>query len=292
MSALINELFQEAVQRSHEFAQQAQEAEDGAGEISERAQALTAAVDEEAAEAHGLFQAATAQLQEAESELETAVQKAGSEMDGLRAQAAQVEALVAAVKAGADGLEACKSQLSSDLGQRQETANGSFQDTSERAQELQAHLAERLQTTTQAVSELSEAVSQAQAGLEEGRTRFLEGLQELGERVQTEVQAYAAGVESSLESATQTLVDCGNQMVAAHNQAMDVLRVKFTEEAVSRARTVFDPVRAAIETLGELCRTQEGDLGQRADAILQKVGEALRLSEGLSPVLQQAALLA
>jgi ABC-type transporter Mla subunit MlaD len=253
-------------------------------------------VDEEAAEAHGLFQAATAQLQEAESELETAVQKAGSEMDGLRAQAAQVEAkvaaLVAAVKAGADGLEACKSQLSSDLGQRQETANGSFQDTSERAQELQAHLAERLQTTTQAVSELSEAVSQAQAGLEEGRTRFLEGLQELGERVQTEVQAYAAGVESSLESATQTLVDCGNQMVAAHNQAMDVLRVKFTEEAVSRARTVFDPVRAAIETLGELCRTQEGDLGQRADAILQKVGEALRLSEGLSPVLQQAALLA
>jgi chromosome segregation ATPase len=295
MTALINELFKEAIERSHEFVRNAQEAEEGAGDVAERARALTSAVEEESSEAHGLFQEATSQLREAEAELESAVQKAGSEMEGLRTQVAQVEAkvaaLVAAVKSGADELEALKGQLTTDLDQRHETANGLFQDAAQRAEDLQGHLGERLQATSQAVTELNEAVSQAQSGLEESRARFLEGLEELGERAQTQVEAYADSVASALQEATQTLVDCGNQMVAAHNQAMEDLRVKFTEEAVARAETSFEPVRAAVEALGDLCRTQETELGQRADAILQKVEEALRLSEGLSPILQQAALL-
>jgi ABC-type transporter Mla subunit MlaD len=292
MAVLINELLEEAISRALEVAKQADEAREAAADLLERAHALGGKVEADAEEAHGLFQDAVAKLDEAESRLEQASDRAEGPLDTLRSKVDEVQgkidALVEAVKSGTSQLEERKTQIAGDLDEKVQAAQDELGEVSTKTDELQEDLDQRAEALSKAISDLGEALSAAGQGLEEARGRFNDSLEQLVNGAQTWVETYVDIVSASLQEATDTVVGCGNQMIAAHNTAVGILRTQFTEEAPKHVQDAMEPVKLALETLETLCGEQEGDLDQRAEAVLQKVREALRLAEAVQPVLAQS----
>ncbi|HLA78501.1 MAG TPA: hypothetical protein VJU18_13055 [Vicinamibacteria bacterium] len=291
-AAIINELFEEAIDRSLQFAQVADTAAEAAEGLIERTKALGDQVVQEAEETHGLLRDLAEKLRDSESSLEAAGGKAGTGLQTLENRTnevrARVAALVSAVTARARELEMRATETSQEAEQHVNAARGGLDAGSARTEELHESLRERLDDTQTAMGDLQQAIAASGKAFEEARAAFFEAARDLETHARDRVQILLGAVSAATEAVTDALVECGDAVVAEHNTAMQAARSKIGEEAPQQAEVSLPLVKDAIEAVSTLCEQQEGSLDEQARAVLEKVQAALTLTESLGPRLDEA----
>ncbi len=292
----LNELLDEAVQRSQQLADRAGEAEDAAKTVEERIRTLGETIEQRSTDAHALFQDALAKLKEAEHRIEGSSDKSRTELHGIETHVEELRgkltALVTAVKAASDELQQKKGTIESDMTDQVHQTEGHFQEATTKLEGLAGSVDERAGAAAKAIEALHTAVEDVQQGLAQARQRFAQELSDLATHIGTQVHTYVQSVSTALDQACSALVDSSNKVVEAHNGAVEALRAQFIDEAPKGFDDALAQIKEVLGNLARLCEGHEQTTQQKASAILTQVQEAQRLGESLNNVLTLASRLA
>jgi len=136
------------------------------------------------------------------------------------------------------------------------------------------------------------ALVHVQQEFQEAQTRALDHMNELEQSVWDEMKHYAEAIDTGLGGAVEDLVEAANKMIAEHNQAAEAVGQKFAEDAVEKVTSSFEPLKAAVQAVADLCDESEQALTTRSAQVLEKVEEAIQIVERIRPALEAAEKLA
>jgi uncharacterized protein YoxC len=292
MAVPINELFEEAITRAAELAENADRGSEALGAVVDQAHAMAERVAGEVAQAQGHFQEIAARLLAAEAGLDEAGSAAAGELRALVTQADAVKTHVAAVVGRVESavaeLEAEKARLSAALDQRLEVAEQAFERLAGRLSGLRAAAEERLQGAAAAIADFRGRVASADEVFAEAEQRFFDGLDELTDLARAKAVEYVEAVDAGLDATSDLRVELANRLIEDHNESVVLLREAVAEQAVEEIGHAVRPLRAAVEALAQLCDDEAAAVAAGAAPILDKVEEALQAAARMQPVLDLA----
>ena len=289
---LMNELLKEAADRATELTKELGEAGAAIEELTEGVQSLSQKVTEEGEDAHRAAEEMASRLTEAEQQLETSTAEAEGALDALaekaRAAQAQVTELLEQVRRSVDELENQKEAAETALETHAEQSTSDFRQLADTVAQVQGDAGERLQSAAAAVADFRAAVDAARAEFDQGKQRFVEAAEDLESVAVARTHEYADAVGAALMTAGQGLLDMGNAVLTAHNEAVVALRRKYAEEAREKLAAALEPLKETIAEVIRLCGDQETELEKRCEGILETVPQAMQLVDRIKPVLAQA----
>jgi putative membrane protein len=289
---IINDLLEEAAQRCQELTEAANEASARVDELVASTGALEDRLAEGAEDAHGAFREAAAVLAAVGTELRTLETQVPDAFERLGEQAGAVEDVAEGVAPAVEGettrLEQQQQRVAAALEARTDRLEAEAQALAERVVRAQAETVERLEEAGRSVDALRASLDSAHQGMAEAQAALLDRWSAGQEALAGQVTACAGAIGDGLDAAADALVEAANRMLNAHNQAVVTVRQKLTEEAPAALSPAFEPVRAAIFELTELCSAEGVDLEGRAQDILGRVQEALGAVSRILPVLNLA----
>jgi DNA repair exonuclease SbcCD ATPase subunit len=291
---LINDLFQEAIQRCGELSSEMDKAEAALDGVLSRADDLGATVSSKSEEAHRHLGELTGRLAEAEQELESDPPQAHARLLALAGRAGEVQARVIErleqVQAGMAELAARRAELETLLETQTEATGVNLDALGQRIHELEEAIAAGLDQSNAALQSFSGALNDAREDWQDRLDDFHDELDRLHDTAVEQAQSYVAGVESTFNEGIDVLVDelANDMLIEPHNQAIDGFMRKFTEEAKAQVAEALAPVRQAMEALGEVSHDEQEALGQNAAEVLKRVEAVLERMERMRPGLALA----
>ena len=294
---LINDLFQEAVQRCGDLSAEMDKAEAAIETLLAKADALGSAVASKSDEAHRHFQELTARLAQAEDELEQDGQQAQSRLSELGRRAGEVQGrvgeLLQAVEAGMTELAGKRAELEGLLESQTEAADTNLDALGQRIHALEESLSAGLEQAETALKSFSSALNDAREDWDDRLDDLVEEMDRVEDSAHEQTQGYVSGIEGAFNEEINVLVDelANDLLIEPHNQAVEGLMQKFTEEAKGQVAEALGPVRQAMEALGEMCTGEQGRLQQNAADILKKAEGVIERLERLRPALALASRL-
>jgi DNA repair exonuclease SbcCD ATPase subunit len=272
---ILNELLEEAANRCLELTERAAGAGQALETLADASDTLRSRLANEGDEASRHLQELVSRLDGAQTRLETSASNAGTAFDTLGAKAAELQArvgqLVEQVRRSAGALESREDDLSTRLQARGEETQRAYQELEQHVADLQAAADTQLGEAAQALDAFRGAVDGARQDLGEAQTRLLEAMARVEAAAWEQTQAYVASVQACLQSAAQTLVEMGNRILAAHNEAVTEVRRKVAEEAAQAALGSLEPVTQAMAALGGEAAEHGATMRAARDRIAERV---------------------
>jgi chromosome segregation ATPase len=293
--AEMNRLLEEATAGCDELTDEVTTTMEVVERLKERAEKLTATVDQEGDESHERFQDLDAKLERAAGELDKAGEEAKAGLDRLAAKAAEVQAevteLLEKVKSGLAELESRRDAIGSELEESVGSTNTAAEELSGRIQDLQSKLSAHLETAGARISAFGTAVQEAQEEFEDKSEHLAEAVTELARLAVRQTRSYVESIDIALDAQGEAIGELADRLVGAHNEATGALGPKFTEEAVAAVGESLDPLQAAMDALTELCESEGQGLAEKSEAVREKAEQVLGLLERIAPVFPAAARL-
>ena len=299
MTAL-NELLEEAVQRSTELAERATAAAASAAGLLEGASALGEMAVEEARTLHQEMADALAALGHARERVDTEADRAASVLEDLpaRADAAEgaVRLLLSGVRQDAAHLGEVRLSLLTRMRESSEKADVELQELARRAQELQERLDARLQEAEDHVARLRSAVADGRTQLAAEQSTLREAISSLAVLGDEKAHGFADSLHALLVILGRNVVEFVNTLVPSHNEALQKLRTGFTDESPGAGapdetwvEEKLKPLRDAVKELALLPAPAEEALSDPAAALFQQAESALTALEAIAVSLDHAA---
>ncbi|HXY41096.1 MAG TPA: hypothetical protein VEQ10_15595 [Vicinamibacteria bacterium] len=290
--ALMNELLEEAVGQCTAVSQQVADAAEALNALIDRADRLRDMLASESDQARHLCQDLTARLGEAEHALEGSGKNASSHLEQLETRAGEVQhrvqQLLAAVHKDVSDLESHRDHVVSVVDPQAETAATDLQELGHHLSEVQAAADHHLQEAGQAIQAFSEAVAEAQHEIQERRSDFQTALVEIEEAVAEQVESLSTAVHEALVEQATHLIEGANKMINEHNEAVQAVRHRYAEELKQHIASCAEPLREAVDALGQLCASQEAALKEKSHEVLDRVKQAVGITEEIKPALESA----
>jgi hypothetical protein len=98
-------------------------------------------------------------------------------------------------------------------------------------------------------------------------------------------------IQELLVDQTKAMIEMANGMIERHNQSMEHLKQKFTEEAANQVAASIEPLQEKLESLVELADNKKGELSARSEEALQRVRAALPVLEELKTAFESTSRL-
>lgn len=291
---LINDLFQEAIRRCGELSGEMDKASATVESLLSRAEALGATLAGKGDEAHRRLHELTARLAEAEQELHSDGQQARSRLGELGRRAADLQGgvgeLLQHVQLAMGDLAARRAELEGLLENRAEAAGLNLDALGQRIHELEESIARGLEQANAALQSFSGAVKDAREDWQDHLGDFQGELDRLEDTAVEQARSYVAAVESTFSEGIEVLVEelANDMLIEPHDQAIERLLRKFTEEAKGQVAEALAPVRQAMEALAELGSEEQDTLQQDAAEVLKRVEAVLDRMERMRPGLALA----
>lgn len=291
---LINELFEEAIRRCGELSGELDGAEAAVASVLSRANELGAAVASKSEEAHRHLQELSARLGQAEQDLEEDGQQAQTRLDDLGRRAGEVQVRVGevlqAVQTGMAELATRRGELEGLLDGQSEATDTNLDALGQRIHDLEASISAGLEQAEASLKAFSGALNDAREDWGDRQDDLMEEMDRVEDNTHTQTQAYITGIEGSFNEEIDVLVDelANDLLIEPHNQAIEGLMQKFTEEAKGQVAEALGPVRLAMEVLGETCSGEQARLQTNAAEVLKKAEAVLDRMERLRPPLALA----
>jgi ABC-type transporter Mla subunit MlaD len=285
MTSEINQLLEEAVTRSAELGDTADEAMTAIDGMVKNAEALTERVREEGSEASRHLHEVAARLEQAGGELEAARGDADGALEGLAGKAADLKTevgnLLDRVKKNMGDLEAQQKRMNESLDGHASSTQAAFAELAQKTHELEAETGRHLEEAGAAISAFRSAIDAARAEFAHQREAWANALASLETHAHEQADAWTAGLHGLLARQAVTMVEAANAMVGRHNEAMHHLRQRFVEQAPHELTSALDPLRAAVEHLKESAATKQHGLSSHVQELGQSATEALSVLDGM-----------
>jgi TolA-binding protein len=299
MPPLINELFQEAIQKSTDFASKAQAATAEVAEIAQGAEALGRMAVDEAETLHQAMAAVLGAIHTAREELDAEAGRTASVLHGLPARAettqVAVEALLAGVHDDVTHLSELRVRLLSRVDESAQQASTELETLETRVHELQQKLDARLNEANGHLEKLQHAVEEGRTQLAEEERHLREAIQSLGVLATDKAHAFVAAVQAALLVLGRRIVDFCNHVADSHNDAMMAWRSHVTDETPATGapeetwvHQALQPVRDALTELAAIPEPAAQALHDSVAAITADANHALQQLQSVAYSLQHA----
>jgi hypothetical protein len=299
MTAQINQLFEEAIERSSALATQAEAGGTEVAEVVDAATALTLLAAQEAQAVHDDMAGARQALDHAGQQVHDEAERIAGIVDDLPARCdtteAAVRALLATAREDAARLAELRARLLAGMEESTQQVVDGFQGLQGRVQELQERMQARLTEAEAAVQKLREAVEKARDGFGGWHRGVKEQMEKLGAMATEMAEAFVASVGTFTVVAGRNVVDALNTAVKAHNEAHESLRSALTSETANGPEpdetwvtAALAPVRAAVQELALVPPPATDALKADTDAVAQRAEAALSALSGIAGALDRA----
>lgn len=296
MTAELNELFEEGITRSRELTDAADEALAAIDDMATEAGELTQRVQDEGRQACQHMRELVSRLEQAEGDLESAGGQAEGALEGLAAKAEDLETemghLLERVRKSLDHLESRQQELDDSLDAQLASTEQGFQELARKTHEAQTQADQQLQAAAQVIAAFRGAVEGARAEFTQQQESWSDAVGTLQTAAHEHAAAWRDGLQGLLSRQARTIVEATNAMVGHHNKAMEGLRRRFVQQAPQDLATALEPLRAALEHLGEEAAERERRLSAEAQELEHSASQSLPILRPIESVLGRAAELA
>ncbi len=290
--AEMNELLEQAAAEANDLAGDATEASQAVQALLAKAGALKDEVRGRGTQARQ----ALASLEEVLGAAQGAVVAARGRADSSLANVAQragavredVAALLARVKGSLEELDAQKGRLVDAVDDEAEALEGAVGVLTTHVNDAAESLNRQLLTAAATIDALRSAVDAARAGFAGKKGEWDHAVEALEAEVLEQSHNWVDGVQKLLADQATALVDLTNDVVDAHNTAMDDLKEKFTMDAPVAVVMALRGLTAELVSLGQNASEEQDALSSQSEQVLAKVREALPLLERLATALDTA----
>ena len=285
MTAELNQLFEEGIARSGELTDAADEAMNAIDDMVQSAEAATRRVQDEGAEACRHLREIVTRIDHAEGEVEAARGHADGALEGLAAAAAGVKTEVAElldrVKTNVAELEAQQQRIDDSLDGQMSSTEADFSELAQKTQDLETAAARHLEEAATAVAVFRSAIDRARAEFAQKIEAWAAASDALETHAQEQAQAWTTGLHDLLTRQAATMVETANALVDRHNEAMQHLKERFVEQAPQELASALEPVRTAVEHLGETATSRKQALTSRVDELEHAAKAAVSALEAI-----------
>ncbi len=283
MTSEINELFEESVTHCQQLTDTTDAAMSAVEALTKNAEAVAARVEEDGHQASQHLRDLAARLEHAEEELEGARGHAEGALEGLSAKAGDVKAevgsLLERVKKALGELEAEKGRVDESLDSQMATTQHDFTELAQKSLQVEADAGHQLEQAAAAVSALRAAIEAAGAEFAHKQEAWDAALGSLETHAHEAADVWVKGLHGLLSTQASTLVETANAMVDRHNQAMATLKHRFVEQAPQELASALEPLRTALQTLGEGAATRSHGLSSHLEELGQAAKDATAVLE-------------
>jgi hypothetical protein len=301
MGPLINQLLEEAIQRSTDLAERADALAEEAGDIQETAGVFGRLAEHEADGLHREMLEALHALEQARQGVDTQADQASDTLDDLPghgdASESKVRELLEGVRGDMAQLSELRGRLLADVDKSREAVDQQFQDLAERVQRLQEELAQGLRNAEESVEKLRRAVNDARARLAEQQPLLLEAIQSLPMLAGNEATTLAGYLHALLVLLGRSLFETCQRILHCHNEALKPLRAGFTGESPAAAAAAVpetwvkqsvQPLQDALDELALLPGPAGESLDDLASAITEMAYAGVMSAGEIGIALQKA----
>jgi hypothetical protein len=281
MAPLLNQLLEEAIQRSTEFTQKAQAATTEATDIAEAAEALGRTAVDEAETLHHAMADALEAIHTAKEEIDVEADRTAAVLNGLPARAetteAEVKALLAGIHEDATHLSELRVRLLARVDASTLQAGSELRDLEGKVQELQQRLETRLTEANDHVAKLRQAVEEGRTHLDEEERNLREAIHSLGVLAMEKAGVFVDAVQATELILGRRIVEFCNHVADSHNTSMMAWRSQVTDEtpAASPAETwVHQALQPMDDGLTELAALAEPAAQALRDAVAAITADA------------------
>jgi hypothetical protein len=257
MTAVLNDLLEEAARRTGELAARAEAGAAGASDLAEQARALGLRSVDEAKDARAGYAEAVAAVQHAANEAREAVDAAGTALLAVPKQAQTAGAAVAELLTGLHDelvqLGALRARLLEGVATSAQQAEVEFHDLARQVSDFTHRLDTRLMETAGHVEYLQGAVDAAGRKLEEARERSTGALAALVKEAAATTSDVGHVIEQVTAVVSTKMVMLANTAVARNNELTARVREAWTDEtkdhpdpAETWMETALQPLREAV----------------------------------------------
>ena len=292
-TALMNQLLEEAVTRSRELSDAADEALRAIDGMATEAEELAQRVDTETAGARQHLRELVSRLERSEAALEAAGQQAEGAQDGLSGKSAELATEAAGLRdrvtKSLAELDARHDHIEADLTARMTTAHDDARELAESAHAAQTSVEEDLEQVDQALFDFRAAIDTARSEFEEKQRAWRTAANALETESYTHAGAWTGGLSDLLQRQSTVLVDAANSMIVEHNAAMDVVRSRFVEQAPKDLDEALAPLEVELGELGRSAASRAQALAADGARLAQWAETAVPVVEGLRAALDVVA---
>lgn len=285
MASEMEEALEAAEEQANELTKQLVATSKVLEDIVDNAKEVDEKVKSETADLQTTLKELSDRLDAVEGEIKTAREAATSQLEsaGKKAEGAKGELgdLLAKVKESMTELEKTKTDIEKSLDTQYDAAAKDFEELHEQITQYDTLVTKGLGEGKKAIADCRQAIDDAQKALGQKYQGWVEATNKLSDAATEQANAWVKAAQELLDAHAKAIVDAGNGMLEAHNKSMETLKTKFDSEADQELANALKPLEQKIEALGQKATARKGELGTKAQGILDAI-------QALLPEIQKA----
>jgi uncharacterized phage infection (PIP) family protein YhgE len=287
VTSVLNQLLEQAVERSTELTGRAEAAESEVEELLKNANTLHELALNHTEALHKDFAEALEAVTSARAELDNEAGRADAALDGVPGRADTTEAK-------ANELAEVRTRLATRVDESAQQVGAEFHDLELRVDEFVKAMDNRLAALDLEVQDMLEDVEKAQTQIADDEQHLRDAVHSLGVLATDKAREFVASLHAVMILLGRGVVDVSNDVLKGHNAALKAMRTGFTDEEPGGGgddetwiHQALQPVRDAVAELALVPDPARQVLDQVA-GILAKAGKAKADFSDIAGALQQA----
>jgi hypothetical protein len=298
VTSVLNQLLEQAVERSTELTGRAEAAESEVEELLKNANTLHELALNHTEALHKDFAEALEAVTSARAELDNEAGRADAALDGLPGRADTTEAkakeVLEGVRQDTTELAEVRTRLATRVDESAQQVGAEFHDLELRVDEFVKAMDNRLAALDLEVQDMLEDVEKAQTQIADDEQHLRDAVHSLGVLATDKAREFVASLHAVMILLGRGVVDVSNDVLKGHNAALKAMRTGFTDEEPGGGgddetwiHQALQPVRDAVAELALVPDPARQVLDQVA-GILAKAGKAKADFSDIAGALQQA----
>jgi len=301
-TALLNQLFEEAGERSSEMAARAAAAATAAGMVVEEAKALGQKAVDEAERLHKEYTETINAVTHAREQAGQAAVAASEAVESVTPEILKAAQALDGMLMGMEGdlghLGQERARLLHELNDSAHQAETDFHELAAKVGAFDEHLHARMKEAADQLEHFQQVLKLATAQLDKAREHLYEEMDILGRTAASVSDAAAEGMEAMLAAVASGLLDFSNNAITGHNEVAAAVRHGYLDESKADAQPaetyfdgIFEKITDALHLFEEVPEPVHSALqsalaavlepGEKAVNGLMEVGQSLDHSAGV-----------
>jgi methyl-accepting chemotaxis protein len=299
MTALLNQLLEEATLRTTELAAHSEGCATAAAEVIEHAQAMGNRAADEAKSLHAEYQEAIAAIKHAMEQARQAADETSKAVAEVPQEAAKaghgLGELISGLHEEITQMGELRARLMNGLADSTKQADAEFRELAQQVQEFSTHLQARVEEARVQADRIYRALEAAGTAIEKVRTSSKEIIVDLGKQATESAGEMAHGLDQLLAAVSHGIVMFCNNTITNHNELTAAMREGYLDETKNApcpaerwTKPALQPIRDAIAEFAQLAPTAQSVLTEAVANILDEGEKAITSLVTVAQSLQQA----